>query len=133
VATEAVLEALELIYERWSEGDFRAGQEMLGDDVVFVVDDPTLGQRTYRGRDEVARYLREFVSSWSHVRHVAEEFVDYGDRVFVTARQIGMGNVSGAEVDDEVFAVWTFRGDKVIRLEHLRDRGAAAAAAESRS
>jgi ketosteroid isomerase-like protein len=132
VRAKTELETLTGIYQRWAEGDFRAGQELLADDVVFVADDPVFGQGTYHGPAEVTRYMREFTSAWRRVRHVAQEFVDYGDRVLVAARQIAVGKESGAEVDDDVFAVWTFRDGNVVRLEHFRDRAAAVAAAESR-
>jgi ketosteroid isomerase-like protein len=78
---------------------------------------------------EVRRYMREFLTSWQHVRHVAEEFVENGERVLVVARQEGVGKHSGAATEHPMFAVWTFRGDEVIRLEHFRDRGPAVAAA----
>jgi ketosteroid isomerase-like protein len=128
--TQADLEALQRIYERRSEGDWRAGQEALSEDVVFVADDPTTGRSTYHGPGGVTHYMREFLSSWRFVRHVAHEFVEKGDRVFVAARQMGAGKQSGVEAEQPMFAVWTFRDGKVIRLEHFRDRAAALDAAE---
>ena len=117
------------IYGRWSDGDWRAGQEELSDDVVFVVDDPAAGLITYHGRGGVTRYMREFLGAWRRVRHLTPEFIENGDRVFVAARQAGVGKHSGVETADEVFAVWTFRDGKVTRLEHLRDRDDALRAA----
>ena len=131
MVTRAELETIAGVYRRWSDGDFRAGEELLGDEVVFIADDPVLGRVTFHGPIEVTAYMREFINAWQSVRHVAEEFVEYPDHVLVAARQIGVGKGSGAEVEDEVFAVWTFADGKVVRLEHFRDRGAAVAAAES--
>jgi hypothetical protein len=71
----------------------------------------------------------EFLNAWRHVPQVGAELVENGDRVFVAARQIGVGEHSSVETDLRMFAVWTFRDGMVIHLEHFRDRGAALGAA----
>jgi ketosteroid isomerase-like protein len=129
MSSQDALETVRRIYDRWSDGDWRAGQEELSDDVVFVVDDPAAGLTTYHGRREVAGYMREFLGAWRRVRQLAAEFIENGDRVFVAARQSGVGKQSGVEAAGDVFAVWTFCDGKVVRLEHLRGRDSALRAA----
>jgi hypothetical protein len=36
--------------------------------------------------------------------------------------QHGKGKASGIEVDDRYFMLYTFRGDKVVRIELVRDK-----------
>jgi ketosteroid isomerase-like protein len=95
------VEIVKRIFEGWSEGDFRPGREAFSDDVVFVADDPVLGRTPCHGLSEVTAYTREYLSSWSHVRHVAQEIIDCGDRVFVAERHIGVGKHSGVKSEEQ--------------------------------
>jgi hypothetical protein len=49
--------------------------------------------------------------------------------VLVSVRQFGIGRASGIGGELRYFHVWTFRGDKVIRLEAIIDRDDACTAA----
>jgi ketosteroid isomerase-like protein len=62
------------------------------------------------------------------VRNVYERWRS-GDSVVARLCQRGVGEESGAATELRYFHVWSFRGERVIRLECLRERGKAPAAA----
>jgi len=47
----------------------------------------------------------------------ADSFRQAGDTFVVGVRLIGTGSESGLSAQDRAFHVWTFRGQKAIRLE----------------
>ena len=66
--------------------------------------------------------MREFLDSWTDYEIAAEEILEAGDSVLVESAERGMGRESGTPVETIRFAVWTFRGRRVIRFEYFRDR-----------
>ncbi len=121
------------IYERWSEGDFRASVDLLDPHVVLVLgpefgpDSPDVG--TYSGIEAVAAYTRGLLEAWTDFTMEAEEIVAAGDSVIVAVCQRGVGRISGVPTELRYFTLWSFRGRKVIRLESVRDRAQALEAA----
>lgn len=127
--SEQNVEAVRAIYERWAEGDFGAGVELYDSDTVLVQgpDFPESGE--YFGLAGFRRYMRLFLSSYSHVTIAAVELIECGDNVVVEVFQSGAGAGSGAFTDFRYFHLWTFNGPKVARLENFRDRASALQAA----
>jgi uncharacterized protein len=114
------VELLRPIYDRWSEGDFRAGRELLDPDIttVWAQDFPTAG--TYHGPDGHAGAMREWLSAWTELELEAERFLDAGDSVVVPFVVRARGRESGAAVERRWAHVWTMRGSRVVRFEvHL--------------
>jgi len=122
------VETLRGIYDRWGEGDFRAGVELYDPQVVFIQRPEFPEAGTYVGRDELAGYMRHFLGSWEHITIAAEEFIEAGDSVVVGVFQRGAGTGSGAVTELRYFHVWSFRGPTVIRWENFRGRDEALAA-----
>ena len=61
-------------------------------------------------------FMREFLAQWADYRLIAEDFRDVDTRVFVAGRQAARGKQSGAEVEQPMHSVWTFRGGKIVGL-----------------
>ncbi len=122
------VEAVRAVYERWGEGDFRAGVDFYDENVVFIQRPEFPETGTYVGLEELAGYMRHFLGSWEHITIAAEEFIEAGDSVVVAVLQRGAGTGSGAMTDFRYFHVWTFRGPKVVRWENFRGRAEALAA-----
>jgi ketosteroid isomerase-like protein len=129
-------EIVRAVYERWSEGDFRAGVELLDPHVVLVLDpgfaaflvsNPDKG--AFYGVEAVAAYTRGILEPMTRLTMEAEEIVAAGDSVFVGVRQRGVGSASGAPTEARYFTLWSFRGDKVIRIESFPERSKALEAA----
>jgi ketosteroid isomerase-like protein len=119
------VEIIRGVYERWSQGDFRTGVDVLDPLVVFVLSSDFPDAGTYLGVERLAEYTRGLLEPWSRFTIAAEEIADVGDSVVVAVLQRGVGGGSGVDSEFRYFQVWSFRGAKVIRLENFRERAEA--------
>jgi ketosteroid isomerase-like protein len=118
------------IYERWARGDFRAGFELYDPYVQLVLRPEFPDARAYCGPDEIRRYMREdFLADLEGATISGEEFLEAGDSVVVRVNQQAAGAESGVPVALRYYQIWTFRGRSVIRIESIREREDALAAA----
>jgi ketosteroid isomerase-like protein len=124
------VERLRPVYREWGRGNFKAGTDLLDEDVVFVTFIPgEADEVTYRGLAGVADFMREFLTQWKDFTWTAEDFVANADKVFVVGQQRARGRQSGATVEMTAFTVWTFRAGKAVHLQFFRDRRKALEAA----
>jgi ketosteroid isomerase-like protein len=126
--SEANVEIVQRVYERWGEGDFRT-DDVLDDHAVLVMRPEFPDTGTYLGPEAIAGYTRGFLEPWTHITIEAEEILPAGDSVLVAVRQRGEGEASGAMTEFRYFHLWTFRGGRAIRLESIRERDEALEAA----
>ena len=126
--TEDRVNVVRGIYERWAEGDFRAGANLWDPVTVFIQRPEFPDAGTYIGPEGVARYMRGLLESWTKLTVTADEIIEAGDSVIVAVTQRGVGVGSGAVTELRYFHVWTFRGSKVVRWEDFREREEALAA-----
>ena len=128
--SEANVETLRRIYERWGTGDFAAGVELYDPHIVLVLRPEFPESGAHYGREAIAAYMRDdFLQDFAGATISGEEFLDAGDSVVVRVDQRATGPRSGAPVRMRYFQVWTFRGGSVIRIESIMDRADALAAA----
>jgi ketosteroid isomerase-like protein len=127
--SKARVEAIRGVYERWSEGDFRASVELFDPEVTLVMRPEFPDAGTYLGVEGIERYTRGFLEPWARITIEAEEIADAGDNLVVAVRQRGVGGASGAATEFRYFHVWSFCGDRVVRLETFREREEARRAA----
>ena len=125
--SEQHLETVRGIYDEWARGNFRAGVDLFDSQVVFVEGIGPDGG-VYLGVEAVTSFMRDFLGAWAQVTIVAQELIPAGDTVVVHAHQHATGSAEGVPGDIEYFQVWTFRGDRVIRLDNVPDRERALAA-----
>lgn len=124
------VETVRRIYERWARGDFRAGAELYDPYVLLVLRPEFPEAGTYCGPEEIGRYMREdFLADFEAARIAGEEFVEAGDSVVVRVNQQATGPESGAPVAMRYYQLWTFRGGSVVRIESIKTRTDALAAA----
>jgi ketosteroid isomerase-like protein len=117
------VEIVRRIYERWADGDFKAGMELYDPHILLVLRPEFPDARAYLGPDEIREYMRrDFLADLEDAAIVGEEFVAAGDSVVVRINQIATGPGSGARVGIRYYQVWTFRGGSVIRIESVRAR-----------
>lgn len=115
---EENVEYLTGVYERWGQGDFSPDPTWLDDmTLVLGADFPDSG--VYTGPEDIATYMRGFLEPWGFVTMKAEELIDGGDMVLVRVRQSGTGKSSGAAVELRYFHLWTFDGERPIRMESI--------------
>jgi ketosteroid isomerase-like protein len=111
------VEIVRAIYAQWARGNMRAGGERFDTEIVFESFMPDAHDWVVaHGPEEIEAFMREFLAQWANYRLIAEEFRDAGPKVFVAGRQAARGKQSGAEVEQPMLSVWTFRDGKVIGL-----------------
>jgi ketosteroid isomerase-like protein len=117
-------------YEAFNRGDVDEFLAAADDDVVQDWSRAVGPERgVFRGRDEVARFVRSWWDAFEESVVVVDELIDAGDHVVARfhARQRGRG--SGAEVVGRgSILVWTFRDARVISATLYQDRDEALAA-----
>ena len=116
------IDAVRSVYERWSEGDFRASMDVLDPHALLVLRPEFMDAGLYLGVERIEEYTRHFLEPWSRITIEAEELTEAGDSVIAAVLQSGVGSESGISTELRYFHVWTFRGDRVVRLESIRER-----------
>jgi ketosteroid isomerase-like protein len=111
------VELVRQIYAQWARGNMWAGVETFDTEIVFESFMPDANDRVVaHGPDEIEAFMREFLAQWANYRLIGEEFRAVGTKVFVAGRQAARGKQSGAEVEQPMHSVWTFRGGRVVGL-----------------
>jgi ketosteroid isomerase-like protein len=111
------LETVREIYAQWARGNMWAGVEMFDTEIVFESFMPDANDRVVaHGPEQIQAFMREFLAQWANYRLIGEEFRAVGTKVFVAGRQTAHGKQSGAEVEQPMLSVWTFRGGKIVGL-----------------
>lgn len=113
-------------YEMYGRGDRAQAEALFAPDFVNnpIEDGP------FYGLDSIRDNIEHWASAWEDFEVEAEEFLDAGNRVVVTARHRGRGRKSGAVVDARFFVVYTLRDGKIIRADEYADRAPALQAAK---
>jgi ketosteroid isomerase-like protein len=109
---------------------FRRGET----DIEFLAADFELCQASsivdtaglFHGRDALGASLRELRESFDGLSFEADKFIEApGGEVVVLVHARGRGRGSGVDVDNHIAWVWTFRGDKAVRLVVYEDQAEA--------
>jgi ketosteroid isomerase-like protein len=109
-------------YEAINRGEFEPLLETLEPDAVCVEPDEFPAGGTYVGREGFAEYLRRNRAFWDTARTEPEEFIETGERIVALVRHRGRGRADGSDVDARFADVFTFRGDKIVRIEAFASR-----------
>jgi ketosteroid isomerase-like protein len=125
------VEIVRAIYDEWGRGSLRAGIERYDPRIIFI---PVRRPSGWKGRHLPRRgghrrVLVRVVEGVEDFSMTAEDFTEARDSVVVTQRQRAVGKARGAPAEMAFFAVWTFSGRGVIRIEHFRNREEALEAA----
>ena len=70
----------------------------------------------YRGQEDLRRWFREWSEGLDHIEYQAKELIAAGDHVLSKSVMRGRGRASGIELGDTLYAVWTFREGKIVRV-----------------
>jgi ketosteroid isomerase-like protein len=118
--------------EAWVRGDFDASFENWNPDIAWDTThfEGWVENKVYRGKDEVRRFLEEWLASWDAESYESSfEVMDAGDRVLVFWSQRMRGQGSGAPVKLASAQVLTIRGGRVRRIDNYTSRTEALKAA----
>ncbi|HEY7630314.1 MAG TPA: nuclear transport factor 2 family protein [Thermoleophilaceae bacterium] len=83
----------------------------------------------FYGYDGYMRLWQYWLDAFEDIRWEADELLDFGDKLLVTARQVGTGSGSGVAVGDSLFQLYTLRRGLIYRFEDFEDRSEALEAA----
>ena len=83
----------------------------------------------YRGRERLRQWFREWSEGLDSIKYEAVDLIAAGDRVISESDMRGRGRASGVEVGDTLYAVWTIREGKVVRVVWFPTRADAIEAA----
>jgi ketosteroid isomerase-like protein len=83
----------------------------------------------FHGPNAFRDVLRELEEAFDEFRAEAEEFIEASTgEIVVLVRVSGRGRGSGAEMDNRIAHVWTYRDDKAVRMVAYEEQAAALAA-----
>jgi ketosteroid isomerase-like protein len=85
--------------------------------------------RVGRGHDGALDVIRQWYDVWENHEEAVKELIDARENVVSVLTLSGRGKASGAQVELELYAVWTVREGKVVRLEGFATRADALEAA----
>lgn len=105
------------IYREWERGNYRVGLELYEPDITLEVHSPIPDAGVYPGLEGLQSYMRDFLSNFVEYSMKALNVEERGDQVVVQIRHGGVGPGSGPRTEMEYFAIWTFDGDRVIKLD----------------
>ena len=119
-------ENIEIVRRAWEYEMFgrRGGRDPLADFAPDIVMNPVEEEPSY-GREAIRDNFEQFKSAWEELEVRAEEFIDAGQRVFVTAHFRGRGRASGITVETRLYEVYTLRDRKIVRVDEYTHRAEA--------
>jgi ketosteroid isomerase-like protein len=95
--------------------------ELVDPDVVLVEVAEFPDAATYRGIDQVRRWLQAFFDIFDEISVEPQDFLSTGDRVVVSTHQ-RFRSKAGVEVEQDITQVLQFRDGRVIYATGYRDR-----------
>ncbi|MBN1529796.1 MAG: nuclear transport factor 2 family protein [Thermoleophilaceae bacterium] len=119
------VETVRLAIAAYQRGDWEEATAYLAPDVVWEVGQELPAHGPAAVREMWARWNDD----WERLDMTGEEIVDAGDKVFVAMHYSGRGRLSGVAIEQWVFEVHTFRGDRCIGKADFETRAEALAAA----
>jgi ketosteroid isomerase-like protein len=115
------VEQVERITREWAAGNWRAGEALLAPDVVLTTRVPE-GRVLFEGREAIARFMRELLGQWERYWVDPAQVIDLGDKILVVGHQRGVEAMSGLEVEEPWYGVFTFRDRHVVAITVTPDR-----------
>ncbi len=124
-------ERVERVRKAWSaldRGDVEAAFQDVAPDVLFDQTRALGMDRSVYNLDEFTRLTRSFISAWRSVRWEADDLIDAGQHVVLAFTNRLTGR-DGITLEAHGTLVWTFRGDRIVRVCLYQDPAEALEAA----
>ncbi|MET0510701.1 MAG: nuclear transport factor 2 family protein [Thermoleophilaceae bacterium] len=119
------VELVREIIEALNRGDVEAMLARMDADFEWrpLRDSPV--SRTYRGHEQVRRYVEDWLSTFEDLRMELEGPIAVGDYVVVVVRSQGRGRASRIELYGRFCQVWMMRRGRAARMTEYatRDEG----------
>ena len=78
--------------------------------------------RVYRGREQVRRYVEDWLGTFESLRLELEDPTQVADHVVVEVRGHGRGRASGVELEARFCQVWSLREGAAVAMEEHATR-----------
>ena len=118
-------------YACWAAGDVDGMLEMATSDFEFV---PAIAAGVEGGsikrHDDFRRFFADLDETWETFQVSADDFREAGGRVMTIGRVTAKGRGSELELDQPIYHVLWFRGDRIARMQSFLEESAARAAFE---
>ena len=126
---EAHIEVVRRIIDALNRGDVDGMLERMHPDFEWRPLESSPVARAYRGREEVRRYVEDWLGHFESLRIDLQDPTEVGDRVVTVVHGHGRGRASGVELDASFCQVWTLRSGTAVAMEEhaTREQGLAAA------
>ena len=122
------VEVLRRGYEAFNRGELLV--EFVDPDFEGDLPEVGLGLPPVRGPEGLRGWFVAVREIWDDFRLDPQEFIDVdAEHVVVAVRLRARGKLSAVPIDEPFFNVWTFRGNRALRVELQPTRAAALAAA----
>ena len=115
--SQADIEALRVIYEAVSRGDWNAVFLQVHPDFEWKTPDGVPLAGTYRGPEQVRRFFEDRWQAFEDVTVEPEEFFESGNRIVVFARSRLRPSGTTAVIENRLGHLWTMREGKAARCE----------------
>ena len=119
---DAGVELVRGIIDALNRGDL---DEMLGrmdPDFEWTPLEASPVARVYRGREQVRRYVEDWLGTFDSLRLELEDPTQVADRVVAVVRGHGRGRASGVEIETRFCQVWTLRHGTAVAMEEHATR-----------
>jgi ketosteroid isomerase-like protein len=117
------VEVIRRAFDAFNDGNRAAFLDLYDDDIVLRIGAFSIESGSYYGAEAVEhQYTRLFAPFGATYRVEVDELIEVGDSTVVIHRARARGQRSGAEVVASQAAIFTMRGGKIIRIDHLANR-----------
>ena len=123
------VEIVRRILDGWGTGDFRVAVAELDPHVMIVVPPTFPESGVFVGVEAIGEFARRFLEQYERVAIEAIRLREVGDTVLAEVVQVGTGRLSGIDVRNPYFMLFTFRAGKLYRMESVIDEDRAINAA----
>jgi ketosteroid isomerase-like protein len=122
VMSQENVERIRTAFAGTTAGDFSFLPSIIDDNCEFLLPPNFPGTQETRGPQGFLSVVKEVEEAFEDIRYEPEEFLDQGDRLFAAVRTVGHAKHTGLAVDLLVYWVYTFRQEKVVKMEAYLDR-----------
>jgi ketosteroid isomerase-like protein len=105
------------IIEALNRGDVDAMLARMDPDFEWRPLEASPVERVYRGRDEVRRYVEDWLCTFEGLRIDLEDLTQVGDHIVAVVRGHARGRASGLAVDTRFCQVWSVRDAVALRVQ----------------
>ena len=123
------MQILRRLEELFNRRDFDAYTELLDPAIEWHVAREDPDTTVHHGRDEVRRYLQQWIETFADLQLDIEDGRATGEGVLAEIRMRGRGTGSSVPLDDRVSFLFVLRTGRITRVEEYFDRDEALRAA----